>query len=592
MKARGRWIIGGVVVAAVTCAVSAQQPTAPTLTRQQRTALQTLVRAVDEHTGAVPIAEADWPVHVLRASDGSHYVAFSINRVEGLSAERPGVLYVRLATRRGPNQTAAAERSAITEWLAGQAPIPVLPRRGIAFGEMPTFGAAGIGQRTAAMQAQNLQLLELERERAREKQEAQERTRKAALEGAETARIARPLLPFEDFDVRALAVPDASGAPVLRRSLTTGPGEYDLFVAWIDSAESAVPRVARRALSLPPASSTGLALSSVIVADDVGVRETAIPSIEQASHPYSIGSTEIVPARDHLLTPEERLALVVQVINARGNALGKPDVEVAFRVFRQTGEREELVGALASQTYNELTLPLDFDVAKGHPIFAAVGVPLRTFKRGDYRMAIAANDRVAGVGVVTDVTFTVATTPAALLAEAPQLAPDFDPKREGLPPAVSIMFGAIRASEGNDRDAVAAWQAAIDGGADAMILWPVMIDAHLRLRDTAAAIALAQKGLVAVPDHQRFPRQLARAFLMSHQLEEAVRVLESHLQRNRDDLDGQWLMMHALFAQFVSGTGTGATDAGRGRLIELASRYEAAKGPHAALASGWAAAVR
>ena len=592
MSAGWRWIIGGVVVAAVTCPMSAQQPAAPTLTRQQRTALQTLVKAVDDNAAPVPIAEGDWPVHVLRASDGSHYVAFSINKVEGLSVDRPVLLYVRLATRRGPSQTAVAERSAIAEWLAGQAPLPVLPRRGIAFGEMPTYGAAGIGQRSAALQAQNLQILELERERNREKQQAQERARKAALEGAEPARTTRPLLPFEDFDVRALAVADASGTPVLRRSLTTGPGEYDLIVAWTDSAESSPPRVARRSLSLPPASTTGLALSSVIVADDVGVRETAIPSTEQASHPYSIGSTDIVPARDHVLSPDERLALVVQVINARGNAIGKPDIEVAFRVFRQAGGREELVGALASQTYNELTLPLDFDIAKGHPIFAAVGVPLRTFKRGDYRMAIAANDRVAGVGVVTDVSFTVATTPAALLSEAPTLAPDFDPKREALPPAVSIMFGAIRASEGNDRDAVAAWQAAIDGGADVMTVWPVMIDAHLRLRDSPAAIALARKGLATSPDNQRFSRQLARALLMNEQFDEALRVLDSHLQRSSDDLDAQWLMLHSLFAQFVSGRGTGATDAGRARIVELATRYAGAKGPHATLANDWAAAAR
>ena len=39
-----------------------------------------------------------WPAHVLRASDGSHYVAFSLAD-RGPVSRRPVVLYVRLSTR-------------------------------------------------------------------------------------------------------------------------------------------------------------------------------------------------------------------------------------------------------------------------------------------------------------------------------------------------------------------------------------------------------------------------------------------------------------------------------------------------------------
>jgi hypothetical protein len=370
--------------------------------------------------------EHEWPLHVLRASDGSHYVAFSVLPRQGLPANRPLVLYVRLATRSDPRVASVPERSAVAEWLAGQTSTLALKQRGIAFGEMPTFGAGAIAARGVG--PQSLQLLELERERARERREAEERDRKAALEGVAGPRGPRPLLPFEDFDLRVVASADSAGAMILRRSLTAGPGDYDLLVGWADPEArdiAATVRIVKRQLTLAPASTSEFSLSGVILADDVGVREQPLSATEQSARPYSIGPMDISPARDQLLTNDERLALVVQVINARGAPSGKPDVAVGFRLFRRNGDVDEVVGSLAPQIYNETTLPADFDVAKRHPLFAAVGVPLRPFKRGNYRLEIAANDRIAGTGVTTDATFTIVGSPPALLREAPPLVAPF-----------------------------------------------------------------------------------------------------------------------------------------------------------------------
>jgi hypothetical protein len=229
MDAVLRWFLGGVVLAGAALPAAAQT-TSPAITRQQREVLQALIRAVDNHTSDVQIAERDWPVHLLRASDGSHYVAFSLNQVE---VTQSAIVYVRLATRRQGDVT-MPERSVVAEWLTGQSPVPVLPRRGIAFGEMPTYGAGAAAARGAATISQNLQLLELERQRAREKREEQERKRKATLEGAEAQRAPWPLFPFEDFDLQASAAVDSAGT-VLRRSLTAGPGDYELIVAWTDA---------------------------------------------------------------------------------------------------------------------------------------------------------------------------------------------------------------------------------------------------------------------------------------------------------------------------------------------------------------------
>lgn len=577
-----------------TVPATARQAEAPALSRAQRAALQALVRAVDDRKSDIPVDEADWPLHLLRASDGSHYVAFSLHRLDGLRHDRPVVLYVRLAsTRTAAAGAPPAERSAVAEWLAGQTPVPALPRRGIAFGEMPTYGAAGIGQRVAGLQAQNLQLLELERERARERREKQERERKAALEGEETARVSRPVLPFEDFDVRALPVTDRQGAPLLRRSLTAGPGDYELSVAWVD-AEASPPsavRVARRGVTLPAASAAGLAFGSVIVADEVVVRETPVPAEQQTGQPYAIGMTQIVPARDHLLAPDERLALIVQVINARGSETGKPDVEVAFRVFRRHSGGEENIGSLAPQSYNELTLPIDFDVGKGHPIFAAVAVPLRTFRRGEYRMEIAAHDRIAGAGTLTDVTFTVAATPASLLAEAPPLAPAFDPRQESLS-AVAVIRGGVHASDGNDRAALAAWQGALETGAAGDTVWPLMADAWLRLGDPARALDVIGQALAALPDHPRLTRQRARALILTGRQDEALQDLERLLTRMPDDREAEWLRLHALFAGLAGPRASESGPASRARFVGLALAYAEAGGAHAALARDWAASLK
>src|SRR5918995_4637516 len=87
-----------VVVMSVTPLSAASQAEPPKLSRTERAALQAIVTAVDSSRGTAPTPDATWPIHVLRASDGSHYVAFSVPAA-GLTPDRPVVLYVRLATR-------------------------------------------------------------------------------------------------------------------------------------------------------------------------------------------------------------------------------------------------------------------------------------------------------------------------------------------------------------------------------------------------------------------------------------------------------------------------------------------------------------
>ena len=63
-----------VVFACLFTASTASSQAPPQLSKDQRALLQAVVQAVDTATNQVPLADESWPAHILRASDGSHYV--------------------------------------------------------------------------------------------------------------------------------------------------------------------------------------------------------------------------------------------------------------------------------------------------------------------------------------------------------------------------------------------------------------------------------------------------------------------------------------------------------------------------------------
>jgi hypothetical protein len=420
----------------------------PNLSRQQRDLLQAIVTAVDAATVQPPLDDAHWNAHLMRASDGSHYVAFTIAPPTATPLPSgPALLYLRVATAHPQGATAIAERSAIREWLSGGRTDPrLLPRKGIAIGEMPVMGATsamGSQRQPVTTGVNEMRLMALERERAKQKQEEQEKQRRAELEGKAT--VARELFPFEDFDLASHSLRD-DGARIVSRAFTAGPGDYDVFVGWGDPSNpkpATTVRVIRKTLHLPPATVDRLTTGSIILADKVSVRAAPYSPLEQASHPYSIGLMEIAPARRATYTRDDSLSVAFQIINARGNDAGMPDLAIGFRIVRVNGERESPVASLNPQYYNATTMPADFDLRQGHPLFAAVSAPLATLGRGEYRLKIAINDRVAGTSTGADAGFHVVGTPASLLAEAPALGRPFSRDAAVGGPALTALIDAL-----------------------------------------------------------------------------------------------------------------------------------------------------
>ena len=385
---------------------------------------------------------------MLRASDGSHYVALRAVASDLPALDAPVILYVRLASRAAPGVTTVAQRSAVMEWLRGQRsdPLPMSAGRSMAVpqGEMPIGGAAAFAGDVAADSSNALRYMDRQREQAAREREAADKKRRAELESA--ARAGLPTIhPFEDFDVAARLDRDPAGATILR-SVRGRPWRLRSVRGVGRALGQRSPGAGAR--HQPPAGTPG--------------RDHGFPAERHRA------GRRRPPARGRLpRRPAERASLRHR--RARGDAgsrrrvsrrraavgrlpgdqpgareTGKPDVEVGFRVVRLVGEREVVVGNLPPQRYTPETLPVDFDVAKGHPLFAAVQAPLSRFVRGRYRLTVTATDRVAGRQTSRDALFEVTGTPLSLLNEAP--APGQAFRREAVlaPPVVAAIARALR----------------------------------------------------------------------------------------------------------------------------------------------------
>ncbi len=110
----------------------------PNLSRTQRDLHAALLMAVDDAAKADESDDASVRTHVLRASDGSHYVAISAEPPASVTMPtRPMPVYIRLASA-PPVAAQRPERSPTREWLVGQQTTPPpISRSGIALGDMP-----------------------------------------------------------------------------------------------------------------------------------------------------------------------------------------------------------------------------------------------------------------------------------------------------------------------------------------------------------------------------------------------------------------------------------------------------------------------
>ena len=237
-----RLVAGAAAVLARRCGPRRVPPpqarqTAPRLSRQQRATLESggrrpsIRRAADAGAGLA----VEWQVHVLRASDGSHYVALRgrgqrPRRAEGAGHPLRAAGVARGARRHhrgaaiGGDGVAARQRSDPLPMSAGRS--MTVPQ-----GEMPIGGAAAVRRRRSPPTSSNaLRYMDRQREQAAREREARRE------EAPRRARECRPqpalpaIHPFEDFESRPAST-RRRAAPPSCAACAAGPGDFDLYVA-------------------------------------------------------------------------------------------------------------------------------------------------------------------------------------------------------------------------------------------------------------------------------------------------------------------------------------------------------------------------
>ncbi|MFM8535040.1 MAG: hypothetical protein ACKOEC_15870, partial [Acidimicrobiia bacterium] len=148
-----------------------------------------------------------------------------------------------------------------------------------------------------------------------------------------------------------------------------------------------------------------------------------------------------------------------------------------------------------------------------------------------------------------------------------------------------FLSGAARAMQSRDADAIAGWLEALKAGAPRTLVAPYLADAYLRRNDVAQAAVYAD-----TPPPNGWSRVAAATLIAGQKEADAIRLLEARLAAAPTDLDAQWLLLHALFAQHVPDLKAAAPT--KERFNTQARAYIAAGGAHQALAREWMAQVK
>ena len=223
---------------------------------------------------------------------------------------------------------------------------------------------------------------------------------------------------FEDAHFIQLDEPDADGKVRLSRAFSAQGGDYDVYLAvrkslgeeGDDDAREELPvMLLKRQVSVPNLWTDELQTSTVLIAQAIEPLTAPLSPEEQVEHPYTLGTTRIVPKFDRNFGKQAELNLLMLVYNPR-LASGMPNVTVEYNFHKQTDAGEEFFNKTNPQEFNAQTLPPGFSVEAGHQIVAGQSVPLSLFPPGEYRLELKVIDNEAGSDVIRNVNFTVLET--------------------------------------------------------------------------------------------------------------------------------------------------------------------------------------
>ena len=146
----------------------------------------------------------------------------------------------------------------------------------------------------------------------------------------------------------------------------------------------------------------------------------------------------------------------------------------------------------------------------------------------------------------------------------------------------AFYLGAVHAANGRDADAVGAWQLSLLNGGTAV--YPMLVDATLRIGDAQGALELIAEAPDAWPSDEARLRRVATAQAMLGQFEPALQTINALLTRRPDDLDLLFVAIQVMYRQHLARP---LAPADRSRFDDYTRKYLDGKGPDAALVETW-----
>jgi len=225
---------------------------------------------------------------------------------------------------------------------------------------------------------------------------------------------------FQDIDLVSLEPPASATEPYrLSRYFSVPAGEYDVYVALrerlpVDAKDRektpAKTGVLKQTVTVPNFWSEELATSSIIIADKVEALTAPLTPEQSKREPYTMGTTQIIPAKSEKFSKKGELSLVFLIYNTVFGADKKPDVTVEYNFYQKAAAEatgEKFFNKTNPQVFSAKTLPPQFDPAMGHQLVAGQSLPLGGFPEGEYRLEIKVTDKLSGKSVTHNVKFIV-----------------------------------------------------------------------------------------------------------------------------------------------------------------------------------------
>jgi VWFA-related protein len=152
-------------------------------------------------------------------------------------------------------------------------------------------------------------------------------------------------------------------------------------------------------------------------------------------------------------------------------------------------------------------------------------------------------------------------------------------------PAI-FYLGACYAAGGRDHDAAAAWQTSLVGEGTPL-MYALLADALLRLRETESAIQLLEEALGRWPEDSGVQSRLATALAMAGRSDDALEAFDRYLERNPEDTERLFLALRLVYEGRANGRSKRTLEEDQARFDAYATAYSAHGGQQTDLVGRW-----